>query len=112
MNDLRKYLDEMKETGHDPRLFVSIVKKYGTLNKCCSELEGKILTAETELNKINPKLDDTRCELLKKQEEEQAVENATVQLRNEHYLLQANVHSLREQRRALIVANGKTLKMT
>ena len=48
--NLRKYLDNMKETACNPRRFVSFTQKHGSLKRSCAHIEGRLMQAKAEFD--------------------------------------------------------------
>jgi len=61
-DNLRKYLDNMKTTGCDPRCFVSFTQKYGFLQRSYEHIESQRAIAKAELRELHTHIAEKQTE--------------------------------------------------
>jgi len=117
--ELHKYLNNMKETGYDPRGFVSLSQKHGSLQHSCVNIEKRRDLAKTELEQLQTHITQKQA---KKSQLEPEVNCLQTQANNLRLTINAYntqlmnaqtlLSSLNQKKQDVITQIGKFLDMT
>lgn len=121
-NDIKtivNILDNVKETGFNPRLLVSLAKKLGSLTKSLAYFESQVPLKKQELGNLLAQMEEFKKVLSELTGEKNRLQMIVNSLENEIsvlnvqlYNLKINIAELEKRRQAIIIVIGKHMGLS